>query len=255
MIHFEKTSAPDKVLRDAYLDSLVEPQELFVELQVSAGSTWSFDDDAYGVVRDDMLVEFFVVREEATHLVELFDALMHASGASTVLCKSFDRQLAYAGFSRAARISTVGLLFRRIADPKFVARDEVSFLSATAADAHTVLEFNEDFFEDIEEILAYAEIDGLFLLERDGEVIGCGIGKPVVESRPEIDIGMLVAPKHRRLGYGSHVIEFLKDHYLRKGLRPICGCSIDNIGSQRALINAGFVSEHRLLQISYESES
>ncbi len=238
-------------MRNTYLDCLAAPQGLYVEHLVSTGRAWRLGDLAYAVVCDGTLVEFFVDPKETRQLVEIFDMAMRQTGASTVLCKSFDTQLMYVALSRPAHITTVGFLYRHIADPHFEPRDDVSFIAGSLSDADTIFGFNDDFFEDIQEIQDYAESGGLFLLKKAGEIIGCGIGKSVIEARPDIDIGMLVAPMHRRHGFGSHIIAFLKDHYLQQGLRPICGCSVDNIGSQRALNNAGLVSEHRLLQISY----
>lgn len=251
MIPFKKLARPPAGLRDAYLDSLAEPQELFLELQVEAGVTWLAGDFAYAVVFDSKLVEFFVAPERASRTVEAFDAVMKASGASTVIAKSWDTRLLYAAFATKAHVRTGGLLFRRIADQTFQARDDVTFRQGVDADAQVIYSFNDDFFESVEEIQQYASIGGLFVLEREGEAVGCGIGRPVIDGRSDIDIGMLVAKGHRRKGYGGHIIAYLKSHYLALGLRPICGCSVDNIGSQRALWNAGFVSEHSVLEISY----
>ena len=251
MIHFEPVAVPPASLRQCYLDTLAEPQELYLEQRVSRGATWCLADCAYAVVLDEMLVEFFVVPEATPRLVEIFDAAMGTTGASEVLCKSFDTQLLFAALSREARVTSRGLLFRRIEDRTFMDRDGVAFRRGTVSDATRVLEFNDDFFVDVQEIKDYAAIEGLFLLHQGHKIVGCGIGKPVIAGRPDIDIGMLVAPEYRRRGYGAHIISFLKSHYLGKRLRPICGCSIDNIGSHCALRNAGFVGEHRLLQISY----
>ena len=251
MDHFVETPLTAIELRNTYLDSLVAPQGLYVEHLVSSGKAWRLGNFAYAVVSDGTLVEFFVDPRETRRLVEIFDLAMSQTGATTVLCKSFDTQLMYVALSRPANITTIGFLFRHVADPHFKPRDDVSFVAGTTADAETIFGFNDDFFEDVQEIQDYADNGGLFLLKKDGQIIGCGIGRPVIEARPDIDIGMLVAPKHRRHGYGSHIIAFLKDHYLQNGLRPICGCSVDNTGSRRALNNAGLVSEHRLLQISY----
>ena len=251
MITLKKIASPPTELRNAYLDSLLEPQELYLEMHVKAGNTWHLNDLAYAVACESKLVEFYVAPQETHRVVEIFDAAMTSSSASAVLCKSYDTQMLYAALSKPATVRTGGFLFRRIVDKSFVPRKDVSFRNGTDADAETIYRFNDDFFQSLEEIKTYASTDGLFVLERDGEAVGCGIGKPVVDDRADIDIGMLVANQHRRNGYGRHIIAYLKDHYLRKNIRPICGCSIDNIGSQQALNNAGFVSEHRLLEISY----
>ncbi len=251
MMRFEETQEPPPHLRDAYLSSLPEPQELFLETHVEAGTTLLVGEVAYVVFLGSQLVEFYVAPEQAHQTVQIFDTVMAASGASSVLAKSFDAQLLYAAFAHRATVETVGLMFRRISDPSFSARDDVVFRAGTVADADAVYAFNDDFFESIEEIQRYAATGGLFVLEQRGEPVGCGIGKPVVANRPDIDIGMLVAEAHRRNGYGAHIISYLKDHYLTRGLRPICGCSVGNVGSQRALKTAGFVNEHRLLEITY----
>ncbi len=251
MIRFEQIPKPPTDLRNAYLDSLVEPQELYLEMQVKAGKTWCLDDVAYAVQCGKKLVELYVVPEQSDRLIEIFEAAMAAGNASGVLCKSFDTQMLYAAFSSSASVRPGGLLFRRIVDGSFAARNDVSFRQGTDGDAEVIFSFNDEFFQSLDEIKSYAASRGLFVLEKDGVAIGCGIGKPVIEDRPDIDIGMLVAKEHRRNGYGGHIISFLKHHYLDRSLRPICGCSIDNIGSQMALRNAGFVSEHRLLDISY----
>lgn len=251
MVRFEKAHYPPAALRADYLNSLAEPQELYLQALVETGETLLLDDYAYAVVCDGRLVEFYVAPPQADRIVEIFKAVMKVSGASTVLAKSYDTQLLFAAFADKASVHSVGLLFRRIVDKSFVPRDEVAFRQGTAADAMSIYAFNDEFFESVEEIQEYAALDGLFVLEQEGETIGCGIGKPVIEKRPDIDIGMLVSMPYRRKGYGAHIIAYLKNYYLNQGLRPICGCSIDNVGSQRALRNAGFVSEHRVLEISY----
>jgi len=250
MIQFEKISKPPADLRNAYLDSLKEPQEHYLESQVETGQTWWIEGAAYVVVSNTHLVELYVVPAEANRLEEIFDAALAVSGATSILCKSYDTQLLYASLSKPTTIETVGLMFRRIADPSFHPRPDVSFRQSEPADVDAILDFNDDFFESGDEIQSYAALNGLFVLEKNRTTIGCGIGKPVIANRPDIDIGMLVAKEHRRNGYGGHIISFLKKHYLDQGLRPICGCSIDNIGSQKALRQAGYVSEHRILEIS-----
>ena len=106
---------PPQVLRDIYLDSLPEPQELFFENQVSAGTTWEAKDIAYAVTNGDSLVELYVVESQSHRLISLFDEIMDLSGASKVLCKAFDRQLLHASLSRPAHVSTFAFLFRKIA--------------------------------------------------------------------------------------------------------------------------------------------
>jgi GNAT superfamily N-acetyltransferase len=249
MLHFLETSAPPETLRRAYLDGLQEPQELYLERLVSSGRTWRYGQVAYAVANHGQLVEFFVAANHAAQIGGLFEAAMTASGAGSVLCKSFDTQLLFAALSRPAQVIPTGVLFRRIADASFAPQKALTFRGGSAADVAAIARLDDGFFDGVSEIQSYAEAGGLFVLSAFGELAGCGIATRVIAGRPDIDVGMWVAPKHRGKGYGSHIAAYLMHHYLNQGLRPICGCSAANIASYRALSAAGFASEHRILKI------
>ncbi|MGE0623210.1 MAG: GNAT family N-acetyltransferase [Pseudomonadales bacterium] len=250
MSEFVVSDSPPSDLRGAYLDGLAEPQELYLEQLVAVGQSWRVADIAYVVIHGETLVEFYVRADHARSLVALFDAAMAASGARRILCKSYDTSLLYAAPSAPAAARPGGLLFRRYDDQTFKPRSDVSLRRGLATDAKAILRFNDDFFESMAEIQSSAARGGLFVLENESGIIGCGVATQVIEGRPDVDIGMLIAAPHRRQGYATHIVSFLKHHYVNMGMRPICGCSVDNVGSARALERAGFVSEHRLLEIT-----
>lgn len=253
MQQFGETDAPPESLRQAYLDGLAEPQELYLEHLVATGRTWRCDEIAYVVVNNGQLVEFFVAPDYARQITTFFNEAIDTTGATQVLCKSFDTQLLFAALSRPAMVTSIGLLFRRIAEPSFEPQPALTFRSATPEDIATIARLDGGFFDGTEEIQNYADVDGLDILTSNGEIVGCGIATPVIEGRTAIDVGMWVAPNHRGRGYGTHIIAYLKDRCLQRGLRPICGCDATNLASYRALNAAGFVSEHRLLQIIRQS--
>jgi GNAT superfamily N-acetyltransferase len=172
---------------------------------------------------------------------------MTASGARSVLCKSFDTRLLVAALSHPTEVTPTALLFRRIADASFAQQDALTFRSGSIDDVAAIARLDDGVFDGVSEIRSYVEAGGLFLLSTHGEFAGCGIATPVITGRTDIDVGMWVAPNHRGKGYGSHIAAYLKHHYLCQ--RPICGCSAANIPSYRALTAAGFASEHRILQI------
>jgi len=251
VVSLQKSSVPSN-LRTHYLDSLIEPQEYFLESLVSVGTTLTYGDSAYAVVSGDTLVEIYAAPNSVAILVEFFQLLVEECAVKRVLCKSYDTQLLNAAFSRAAKVSTAAHLFRRIVEiPSHSSIDSVIFRAGNQADIESVMLMNDDFFEGEDEVLRYLESDGFFVIELHNEVVGCGIGKPVVPGRNEIDIGMQVSQTHRNRGLGRHIVSCLKDHYLQLGQRPICGCGASNHASKKALEYAGFVSDHRLLSISY----
>ncbi len=248
---FAAATSPPAGMRAAYLDELPHAQELYVENMVQGGRTLLLQQTAYAVIFEDTLVEFYVSPDNLNHSTQIFAAVLEHSAAARVLCKSFDHQLLFPALARPARVQPTGLLFRSISNPAFTPRADVHLRPGTAADVAPILAINDGFFDSAAEINAYAACDGLFVLERHGQLIGCGIGKAVISGRPHIDIGMLVAAPQRGNGYGAYLIAHLKQHYLQQGLQPVCGCSIDNPASQHALIRAGFSCRHRLLQITY----
>lgn len=249
MLHFVETAAPPETLRQAYLDGLQQPQDLYLERLVSAGRTWCYEQVAYFVANQGQIVEFFVAASHVAMIAALFDAAMVSFGATLVLCKSFDTQLLFAALSGPAEVTSIGLLFRRIANPSFVPQEALKFRSGSIEDVAAIAKLDDGFFDGPSEIRSYAEAGGLFILSTLGDLVGCGIAVPVIPGRRDIDVGMWVAPHHRGKGYGSHIVAYLKHYYLTRGLRPICSCSTANVASYRALMAAGFASEHRILQI------
>jgi len=252
MVFQLKKSTRPVALRSLYLDSLAEPQELFLESLVTNGTTLIYGDSAYAVIAGDTLVEIYATPDSTGSLVELFQQVVAEQAIKKVLCKSYDTQLLYAAFSSEAKVKTQAYLFRRVVDvPHAFTGDVVVFRAGSQVDIDSVMSINDNFFENVDEVVSYLECDGLFVIEIGAEIVGCGIGKIVVPGRDDVDIGMLVAQKHRNKGLGQYVVGCLKDHYLQLGLRPICGCAASNHASKRTLEKAGFVSEHRLLSISY----
>jgi len=250
---FEPVDRPPDALRRSYLDSLPEPQELFVEQLVGGGSTWQLDDLAYVVVDGAEIVEFHCRHHERSVVAAAFDAAVAASGAGSVLCKSFDASLLALALSRPVVVRPIGHLFRRVshAGPLRTQAGDLRFRPGAAGDIDAIAALNDGFFDDRAEIEAYAGRQGLFVAIRRDVMVGCGIVTRVVAGRPDIDIGLWVAPEHRGRGYGAGIAAFLRDHVLAAGLRPIGGCDVSNVASHRALLRAGFVSEHRLLDISF----
>ena len=110
---------------------------------------------------------------------------------------------------------------------------------------------DDGFFDDDAEATAYARAGQMFLYEADGGLIGCGLLQRVTPDREAYDVGMTVAPSQRRRGFGRHIVRRLADLCISTGGRPIAGCSIENLASQRCLESAGFQSEHKLIEFAW----
>lgn len=246
---------PPAAMRTAHLAALEEPQGLYLERRIAGGSTWLLEHGGspagYGVVEDDgTLLELFYSDALAPEPAHLFTALTAGAGVKSCLYQSFDPRMVKLAAAIEARIEPVGILFRRIRDPRHWTRSDASMRPAGRADLTTIASIDDGFFADDAEIGRYLDMKGLWVLESaTSRIMGCGITEPVMTGGADIDVGMLVAPDFRCRGYGAFIVSHLKFHLVSKGLRPICGCAIDNVGSQRAIQNAGFEPDHRLLAI------
>jgi RimJ/RimL family protein N-acetyltransferase len=140
-----------------------------------------------------------------------------------------------------------------IADPGFESRSDIIPCRGQSEDIVELAARCDDFFDDTQEINAYLAADGLMVYrEADGNLIGAGVLKPVIDGIDGVDIGMVVTPRQRRRGYGAYIVRHLKAHCLTRGWRPICGCASANVASQRALERAGFASVHRLVEFAID---
>lgn len=247
-------------MRQNRLALLSAPQELFVETLVSNGIVHCLKmqgrDIGYAVTSaDDQLVEFYLDDAHVTLAGRALDAVSQQLGAKTILAQSFDPLLTFLGLRTNTAGETRGLLYRVIADSDFEARDDVLVAPARETDVSELASLSDDFFDDEQEIMTYLAADGLFVYRDIGSnILGAGVLKPVIQGTDAIDVGMVVAPQHRGHGYGSYIVRHLKAHCLAKRWRPICGCYIDNIASQRTLERAGFASMHCLVEFAIHRE-
>lgn len=251
MLNFERINVASFPLRQAYLTELSEPQEFYLEQLVRFGTVWQIEGVAYGIISEQkQLIEFFVLPEHGSRTKQIFDTLLLNLGVQEVLCKSYDQPLLQLALARSTGVQVVGHLFRHIHDTSFTPRKHCIFRLANAADVAMIASKNDDFFDSKEEIEAYLHQDGLYILQVEGIDVGCGLAKVVVDGRADVDIGMWVMPEHRGNMYGTHIVRYLKHHFLKMGMRPICGCDVENVVSYRTLVSAGFVSMHQIFAIS-----
>jgi GNAT superfamily N-acetyltransferase len=243
-------------LRLAYLDNLSEPQELFVDQLVSIGQAYSLgisnEVAGYGVVADGSVVEFYVDDRGLVNVAALFSLLLSSSASTGALCKTFDTRMMAAVTSQPASVRTSGFLFRSIRDCEFIEDPAVQQRLAAPADLEAVLTIHDGFFTDRSEVKRYIADQQMYVyVAAGGDLLGCGILTRFVPDRGAIDVGMVVAPAHRRKGIGTYIAAHLKHICLVAGERPICGCSSENEASRRTLEAAGFATSHSLLEFTY----
>ncbi len=236
--------------RAIYLASLPEPQEFHCERLSRRGRPFL-------LVRAGEVLGYFIT-DGASTLVEfhavggdLFDRLVEQTGIRRVLCKSFDEPLHAVCSRRAAKATTMGLLYRRIVDPGFTPDPAIQVRAADGRDVPAVMAANDGFFADDAEATAYVRAGQLYLYETGTVLAGCGLLQRVTPVREAYDVGMMVAPGRRRQGFGRYIVQHLVHLCLTAGKRPIAGCDIENRASQSCLESAGFRSEHQLIEFAW----
>lgn len=94
----------------------------------------------------------------------------------------------------------------------------------------------------------------LFVLHEQQTLIATGECISSQKQPPYADLGMVVAQSHRGRGLGSSMLIHLKNHCYDVGWKPICSCAADNRASKKAIEKAGFLSEQRMLKVTFSSQ-
>lgn len=234
--------------RTEYLASLPEPQEWFLEELIRSGEVWSASGAGYAIFHKDTLVEFYAENSEDAHLQ--LSRLVQQRPFTKGLCKSFDRVLMDAAETLGWGLVETGFLFRKRNPVVLNKFDGFQLVRARSTDVAEVWATGRDFYDCEDEVAQLYRSNGLWIALDDGQLVGSGVLIPIDGSGDVVDIGMVTRPDQRNRGLGSLIVYELANLLEREGKRPICGCAEQNTASKAALENAGFISEHRLVQIS-----
>lgn len=89
----------------------------------------------------------------------------------------------------------------------------------------------------------------LFAYWLEGRVLAAGECRGYDEYQTDYtDLGMMVAIPERRKGIATYVLKQLVRIAETRGLQPICSTTTSNIGSQKAIVRAGFIANNRIVQ-------
>ena len=95
------------------------------------------------------------------------------------------------------------------------------------------------------------EGEELFGLWQGDVLIGTGECRPSADQKPYADLGMVVSPDYRGQGLATAILrEMLHDCRLR-ALSPVCSTESANAAARKAITNAGFESQMRLLEVGF----
>ncbi|MBN2011449.1 GNAT family N-acetyltransferase [candidate division KSB1 bacterium] len=244
-------------LRNDYLNTLPESQELFLELFVQTGNVTIININQQPVgyfiyTHNNMLVEYHIIEDKIKLIDTIFKDIVKKFNIKSAYCKSFDFNLLSCCADIQKRVVALGINFREYHRQDVELPDKnISVRLATENDYDHIVAINEEIFDTNDEILEVIQHQNMLIFEDSNTIVGFGIFQRVINNRPEFDIGMLVDNKYRSQGMGTFIIQYLADYCQQRGWRPTCGCSIENIASRKCLEKAGFIGRYRTLEFVF----
>lgn len=255
ILKYEKQKSLKEIenLRDDYLKSLIEPQELYLELFVRESDVFIIREknEQIGYFISDAegnLYEYHILNSRRTRMDEILKLLINEFRIVKIFCKSFDTNLLSCAVDFQKKCESIGYLFREYEKKELYLNTEgISTRFAKTDDYEFIKEINEEVFESDEEIKETISNRNMILFLIKSEVIGFGIFQRTIPGYDSFDIGMLIVEKFRRKVFGSFIIQYMTDHCTQNGWRATCGCAINNLASRKTLEKAGYTTRHRML--------
>jgi RimJ/RimL family protein N-acetyltransferase len=244
-------------LREQYLNEIPYAQEYYLELQIMEARLYLIKHGRASIgyfylSENDCLLEFFVTSEWIDQSDKLFGEILDQFTVRKALCKSFDATMLSCCFTFQKSSKVIGILFRDYKEkPPIHPPSNLSVRNAVPEDEAGIIAVNEEVFDHPSEVIQYIRANQLFIYEKNGEFVGFGIHSPVYPGRPERDIGMLVAPGFRKMGYGLSIIQHLVNFCHQNNWKPSAGCAIENTASRKCLESSGFIARFHLLEFTF----
>ncbi len=250
-------------LRDDYLRTLVAPMDGMWESTVIAQATfWEIQDreqhvgyfclgSSHELLRFHLWENYLDRAQEIFHWMISTCSIQHAM-TSTIeplyfsLCLDVQRTIALHSYlfrDNQPRELSSGLsksLFRKA--EKSELDDMVRFYQANTEGSG---EWIETFLN------AHLNREEVFVLYDQQTLVATGECIPSQKQPPYADLGMVVARSYRGRGVGSFLLTQLKNHCYEAGWKPICSCEASNHASKKAIEKAGFMSEQRIVKITF----
>lgn len=251
-------------LRHAHLHTLRQPQDLLLEKLVPAGEvTLVFHQRApagYAIIHPERgLLEYYLEPRYWVFGEHILRQLVVHFRLRNALVQSFDDLLLSSALELQTSVRPVGLLVRDYIPrtlPDY-ARIRYRKVAATLDDLPRVIEVEQDVFTNVERLRDVIRRGFVWLFEcapperTPAPLLGFGIIHPIFEGSRDVDVGIALDRRRRNRGHAIYLLRDMFEQCLRDGLRPVAGCSSDNLPSRRMGERVGLVARYRLLEIAF----
>ena len=249
-----------ETLKKQYLGSLVEVPDGMWESFRNHGLHIGFGIEdqilGYGTLNENnQLINFFVIPE-------------FQNSAVGILSKLLTRKKISKGF-----VSTVNPVYLATSQKVLKKKKDHTFLfrELNHVDLPTKNEIvKEAYKEDIDDLVGFynqsigaprdwllgytkglIEKRALFYISDKDVILGVFEVRKNNQNNAYADIGMVVSPEFRRMGYGTFLLNEAKKMAVKRGLQPICSCEKSNSGSLKSIQKVGFTSNHKIIEASF----
>jgi RimJ/RimL family protein N-acetyltransferase len=249
-----------KKYRAEYLNSLPEFQECFIEIMMESSDFYLLQTDnvniGYTIKNSEgILIEFYVANKYVSSSNEFFRQVLKELSITKIYCKSFDFLLLNNCLLNSFPYKVIGVLFRDYVEPLVKIDTEITMQKSDLSSV--IFLQNQDnsikeLFETERQLTEYINNENVFEFCKDDEFIGCGM---VLRTNPDwtfCDLGVWVNPLKRGKRIGSQIIIKLREFAMQNGMKPSCGCAIENVASQKTIERSGFVSKYKLIEFTVE---
>ena len=243
--------------RKQYLDSLIEPQELYSELLVHEGKGYSISDNGvnigYFIVREHEIVEFYLSNRYYFAMERIFSQIIQEYSITGSMVKSFDFPLMNLSHQFFKNSHPDGYLFRHSLPNEGIHTSPVCDIQrrhCANSDIPVILEMSGDFFSGAEELTRIISREEIFIYEKESILYGIGLCQRTHPNYNWYDIGMIIHPSFRRIGLGSYIFQDMKQYSIHQGGFPTAGCGCDNHGSRRCIEKSGFYLGHLFIHFT-----
>jgi GNAT superfamily N-acetyltransferase len=265
MMTFIPLEHPDTLhqLRDDYLRTLVAPMDGMWESTMIAHAAF------WGIQEREQLVGHFCIGSNqdllrfhlwASHLdqaQEIFHRIVSTYNVQQAMASTIEPLYFSLCLDVQRSITPVSYLFRDHQPrnlPSSLSGDR--FRKAEPSEFDAIVRFyqvNTDGpGEWIEPFLsAHLNREELFVVYDQRTLVAVGECIPSQRQAPYADLGMVVDRAYRGRGVGSYLLTQLKGHCYAVGWKPICSCEVSNHASKKAIEKAGFISEHRIVKMTF----
>jgi GNAT acetyltransferase-like protein len=253
-------------LKTCYLKSLVAPMDGMWETGFTDPAPhWCIrigDDLAgyYAANENGHLLQFYLHPPHANRGREIFDLVIAQDELSMAVVSTIDP--AYLSYCLEVQKGLDVHTYLYHINPDFIPGDlsstEVDFRLVQSPELTRTIDFQIACLGGQEELRDWLngythrliERKELSVLVQGNQWLGLGEFRRSDTQKGVVDLGMMVSPECRSQGWATNILSRLAVQSKNDGLRGICSTTVENVASQKAIVRSGFLSRHRILNIT-----